>query len=228
MRLPAGVVAPLCGLCLVGLLPVQAAQAQGPGLGADRKPPAAAAADPAAERAVLLDGPHEHGVARLAILVKGDRLDLRLRVPLQTVLGVETAPRTEKQRQAVRNMAATLRDSYALFLPTAAAGCTAGDVTLSSDALAAELLSASAPPAGAAAMSGSVPGPAATLKPTAPAHAELEASTAFRCAKPQALTGLQVRMFDVFPALRLIDAAIVTPRGDSGARLSPNRASLTW
>jgi hypothetical protein len=227
MRVPAGVLA-LCGLCLVGVPPAQPAQAQGQGLGADHKPPVAAAADPLAASAVLLDGPHEHGVARLAILVDGDRLDLRLRVPLQTILGVETAPRTEKQRQAVRDMAAKLRDPYSLFLPTAAAGCTAGDVTLRSDALAAELLSASTPPAAAAAISGSGAPAAATRKPTAPAHAELEASTAFRCAKPQALTGLQVRMFDVFPALRQIDAAIVTPRGDSGARLSPNRASLTW
>src|SRR5687768_15134238 len=106
MRIPAGLVA-LCSLCLVGLLASQAAQAQTPGRGADRIPPAAAPADPLAASAVLLDGPHEHGVARLAILVEGDRLDLLLRVPLQTVLGVETAPRTEKQRQAVRNMAAT-------------------------------------------------------------------------------------------------------------------------
>lgn len=220
MRIPAAMAA-LCGLGLGGCLLLQAAQAQDAG-------PGAAAANPSSpSSARVLDAPHEHGVARLAIHVEGDLLDLRLRVPLQTVLGVETAPRTEKQRQAVRNMAATLHDPYSLFLPTAAAGCTADHVTLQSDALAAELLSGSGPPAAATAVPASAP-PAAARKATAPAHAELEASTRFRCAKSQALTGLQVRMFDVFPALRQIDAGITTPRGESGARLSPTRTSLTW
>jgi len=35
-------------------------------------------------------------------------------------------------------------------------------------------------------------------------------------------------MFDAFPALGRIDVDIVTPRGQSGARLSPNRTNLTW
>ena len=60
------------------------------------------------------------------------------------------------------------------------------------------------------------------------AHPDLEAQVTFRCAKPQALTGLQVRVFEAFPSLREVGVAIATPRGDSGVRLSPSRTSLTW
>ncbi len=204
MKLPAGLVA-LGGLGLCGVLPAQVPPAQ---------------------------GPHEHGVASLDVRVGGDLLELRLRAPLESLAGLERAPRTEKQRQAVRSMAATLHGPDALFVPTAAAGCSAGPVTLRSDVLVPALLvapGASPPAAGAPAT-----GPAATgrvqeaRKQAPPAHADLEAQVSFRCTRPQALNGLQVRLFDVFPALREIRAAIATPRGDSGVRLSPGRTSLTW
>jgi len=202
MKLPAGLLA-LCGLALSGDLPAQ--------------------------------HPHEHGVLRLGILVEGDRLDLRLQSPLESMAGFETAPRTEKQRQAVRRMAAILRDPQSLFVPTAAAGCVAGAVTLRADTIAPELLAAPAlsaagepvPVSGGPAGSGAGKG-SSSRRTTAPAHADLEAGFVFRCAKPPALTGLQVKLFDAFPSLRQVQVAIVTPRGDSGARLSPSRTSLTW
>jgi hypothetical protein len=174
--------------------------------------------------ALPAQAPHEHGVASLDVRVEGDRLDLRLRAPLESMAGLERPPRTDKQRQAVRTMAATLHDPHALFTPTAAAGCIAGDVVLQSDALAPELLSRT-PAADTVPASGSA---SAASKPAPPAHPDLEAQLTFRCAKPQALTGLQVRLFDAFPALREIGVAIATPRGDSGVRLSPSRTSLTW
>lgn len=173
------------------------------------------------------DAAHEHDVAQLSIRVDGDLLALRLRLPLKAALGRETPPRTPRQRQAARQMAAILHDPQSLFVPTAAARCTAGAVTLRSEAIDPHLLAA--PRAEAA----GDPTPAgspkrSTSQATPPAHADLHADIDFRCAAPQALSGLQVRLFDAFPALRQVDAAIVTPRGDSGARLSPNRTSLTW
>jgi Protein of unknown function (DUF2796) len=174
--------------------------------------------------ALPAQAPHEHGVASLDVRVEGDRLDLRLRAPLESMAGLEKPPRTERQRLAVRKMAATLHDPQALFTPTAAAGCTAGEVVLRSDSLVPELLSRS-PAADTVAASGTA---SAARKPASAAHPDLEAQVTFRCAKPQALTGLQVRLFEAFPALREIGAAIATPRGDSGVRLSPSRTSLTW
>lgn len=167
--------------------------------------------------------PHEHGVASLDVRVDGELLELRLRAPLDSLAGMEKSPLSGKERQAVRDMATTLHAADTLFVPTAAAGCSASPVTLRSEVLAPALLAA--PDAAAAADSKS--GPPAR-KPAPPAHADLEAQVSFRCARPQALNGLQVRLFDAFPALREIGVAIATPRGDSGVRLSPSRTSLTW
>ena len=44
-------------------------------------------------------------------------------------------------------------------------------------------------------------------------HAELEAAWIFRCAVPQALQGLDVRLFHAFPGLRRLDVAIVGLKG---------------
>lgn len=60
------------------------------------------------------------------------------------------------------------------------------------------------------------------------AHAELEAAWQFRCARPQALRGIEVRLFQVFPDLQRIDAAVAAPGGQSGARLSPGSTRLAW
>ena len=236
MRIPAS--SPVLTGLLCGLLLAQAVLAQGAIPTPDRAQPAQTAAPaltaaptPTAPDSSRPDELHEHGMASLGIRVEGDRLDLRLRVPLHTVLGAESSPRTEKQRQAVRRMAAALRAPHALFVPTPAAGCTAGEVTLRSDAIRPELLGAAASEAQTVhATTMPTSGPPADIrrKAATPAHADLEADFPFRCDKPQSLTGLQVLLFAAFPSLRQVDAVIVTPRGDSGARLSPNRTSLTW
>lgn len=59
-------------------------------------------------------------------------------------------------------------------------------------------------------------------------HAELEVTWNFRCALPQALAGLDVRLFQVFPGLRRIDAAMAGPKGQLSARLSPAFPRLKW
>ena len=49
-------------------------------------------------------GPHVHGVASLQVAVDGNTLTLNLESPLDNVLGFEHAPRSEKQKAAVRSM----------------------------------------------------------------------------------------------------------------------------
>ena len=59
-------------------------------------------------------------------------------------------------------------------------------------------------------------------------HAELEATWNLRCALPQALQGVDVRLFQVFPGLRRLDVAIAGPKGQSSAKLSPASTRLKW
>lgn len=202
---------------------------------------------------------HQHDLARLRIALEGNLLSLWLLAPLDGLVGFETAPRTARQRQAVKDLAARLHQPQTIFVPPAAAQCVPAHVALASEVIDSSLLAAPSAPAGPASSAASSaapsvppaagaasPSPAAAQVPaevppaTEPSrrrtaartpsrsHADLEATISFRCGKPQSLSGLQVRMFDAFPTLSRIDVDIVTPRGQSGARLSPNRTNLTW
>lgn len=198
-------------------------------------------------------GAHEHGVARLQVAVEGDGLELRFESPLDNLVGFETAPRNDKQRRAVRRMVEQLHQPQRLFVPTADADCTPASVALASDVIKPDLLASGAgaggngnttpgTPSGTMASKGEAvtkgdpatkaepaqKGSQAGRKPADQGHADLEAEISFRCARPQALTGLQVGMFKAFPQIRRIDVQIVTSKGQSGARLSPNRTGLTW
>lgn len=183
-------------------------------------------------------GAHQHGVARMQVAVEEDAVLLRFESPLDSLVGFETAPRSEKQRQAVRRMAARLHRPQDFFVPTAQAQCAAVGVALVSEVIAPELLAAPAGSGETVAHPGNTGdggkskdaarGHAAKAGGGGTAHADLAATISFRCAKPQSLSGLQVKLFDAFPDLRQIDVEIVTTKGQSGARLSPNRAGLSW
>ena len=195
-------------------------------------------------------GPHVHGVAALEIALDGATVQINLNSPLDNLLGLERAPRNEKERETIRTMASKLRQADNLFIFTPAGQCRLEIVRLESPLLPSELLmprsgSGSDKPKGgkhdkddrSSAPSPVPPGSAAspsTPSVTTPVgghtddHAELEATWNFRCATPQALQGLDVRLFDTFPGLRRLHAVIAGPKGQSGAKLSPTSTRLKW
>ena len=178
---------------------------------------------------------HEHGVAHLQIAVAGNDLQVRFKSPQDSLVGFETAPRTEKQRQAVRRMAGQLHRPQWLFIPTAEAECSPAGVTLAAGSINPALLASGADAHGHAgsAEQAREKEPAqsdatSARKATGKGHADVTAAISFLCRKPQSLTGMQVRLFDAFQQIRQIDVEIVTTKGESGARLTPNRTGLTW
>lgn len=150
---------------------------------------------------------HVHGTASLQIAVEGNTLEIGFVSPLDDLLGFEHAPRDDRQRQAVQAMVGHFSNPGALFLPTGAAGCTAGQAELDSP-----LTNAARP----------------GQRRNGGEHAELEATIVYRCATPSALKGLEVRLFDAFPRLQRIQAQVAGPRGQSAATLSRSRRSLAW
>lgn len=179
-------------------------------------------------------GVHEHGAATLSIAVDGDRLTLRFESPLDNLVGFEAAPRNDRQRAAVRRMAERFHRPATLFEPTAAAGCTAASVKLGSDVIPADLLSGPVdrPTGGPTGAPAEAPKAAASAAPATSrggkGHADLDADIVFVCARPRELAGLRVRLFDAFPSVRRIDAAVATGKGQSGARLSAKQSTLSW
>ena len=164
-------------------------------------------------------GAHVHGLATLEVAIDGAAVQINLDSPLDNLLGFERAPRNEKERQSVRAMAAKLHQAATLFVLTPAAQCRLESAELESAVLAPSLL---APVADSGKGSD-------TAKADAPdAHAELAATWHFQCAVPQALQGVEVRLFQQFSGLKRIDAATVGPKGQSSAKLSPKSTRLKW
>jgi hypothetical protein len=164
---------------------------------------------------------HEHGVAEMRIAIDGARLEIALETPLDNVVGFEHAPRNDRQRDAVRAMAAKLRQPQ-MFVPTPAARCKAVSIKLESAALPAELLSE--------------PGPVKpATQPVAPApkreeevHADLDATFTWNCDAPEQLKGLDTGLMQAFRGLRQVDVQVVGPRGQSATRLKQGQRSLVW
>ncbi|KIO48113.1 DUF2796 domain-containing protein [Nitrosospira sp. NpAV] len=174
-------------------------------------------------------GAHVHGRAALEIAIDGAVAQVNLNSPLDNLLGFEHAPRNEKERQAIKAMASKLNEASSLFVFTPAAQCRLESADLNSPVLSADLL----PPASGSGKSADKNSGASEFSPPASsaavdAHAELDATWQFQCAKPQALQGVDVQLFRMFPGLRRLDVAIAGPKGQSSTKLSPESTRLKW
>jgi len=159
---------------------------------------------------------HVHGLGKLDAVVEGNSLTVRLEVPLDSLVGFERSPRTERERAAVRDMANTLRTGSDL-VPSAGAHCNLKGVTLTSAVLPGELLD-----------SQGIAATAADAGEGDDGHAELVAAYVFSCADPAQLRALEVRLFDSFKALKRLDTQVVTERTQAGGRLDSRARVLRW
>lgn len=175
-------------------------------------------------------GAHVHGTGSLEIAIDGTMVQINLYSPLDNLLGFEHAPANEKERQAARAMALKLHQGGTLFILTPEARCRLETSRLESPVLAPDLLMpASDSDKSADKSDGRKDNTSkAALPASSDMHGELEATWQFRCALPQALRGLDVRLFPAFPGLRRLDAAVAGPKGQSSAKLSPESTRLKW
>ena len=146
---------------------------------------------------------HVHGVAKLEVAVEGAGINLHLESPLEGVLGFEHAPGNDKERAIVAQMRKAMANGGALFAPTSAAQCKFVDGKLEAPSLDAKHAEHEA-------------------------HGDLDADFRFTCAEPAKLTGMEVRLFEVFPKMRRIDAQVVSGRGQKASRLSSKMRFLSW
>lgn len=160
-------------------------------------------------------GAHEHGSARLDVVVDGATLVIALDSPLANLLGFEHAPRNDRQRAAVDQLAAALQAAEA-FKPNPEAGCTLAGVSI--DHPFKEMAKSPGAPA---------KGPSSGEK-SAAGHADAEASWTFSCASPKALRQVDVGLFERFTGLRSLKVQLAGPRGQTAATLSRQQHVLGW
>jgi hypothetical protein len=138
---------------------------------------------------------HEHGVVQLQISIEGERVDVALQAPLDSLLGFERAPRTDAERRAAAEALSTLRQPQSWLKPEAAAACALTQSSVDAGVLEA---GAQAPRDG---------------------HAEVEAAYALRCTQPQALSSLEVGLFEVFKRIQRIEIQTAGANGQGRSTL---------
>ena len=159
---------------------------------------------------VLAAGGHQHGVARLDVVIDGATLVVSLESPLDNLLGFEHAPRNEKQRAAVRSMETRLQTAD-LFKPNAEAGCQLTTVSVEHPYQA-----------------GSTKRPVTDLPPSAEAHGDADVSWTYQCARPTALQRIEVSLFARFPGLKSLTVQLAGPRGQTATSLRAGKSVLVW
>lgn len=142
---------------------------------------------------------HQHGVAQLMVAVEGSSVAIEFESPMENLVGFEHAPRTQKQREAIETLKHTFSTPDKLFVPTAAAGCSAGPAEL-----------------------------ALPDYRHGDGHADLHASISFRCKSPAALQGLTVHLFERFSRLERVKTQLVVPGRQSAVDLTRRRTQLAW
>ncbi len=141
---------------------------------------------------------------KLDVAIEGSRLSIGLEAPLDNLLGFERAPRNDAERRSAAEVLARLRSpdrGQPLFSADAAAQCSLKQVEVSAPVLEP---SPKGEAKGAAAKEG---------------HADAEASYELTCAKPEALRGLEVGLFDAYPRIQRIEVQVAGPQGQSKVTL---------
>jgi hypothetical protein len=152
---------------------------------------------------VVAAGAHEHGVARLDVVLDGESLQISLDSPLESLAGFEHAPKDDAQRAALGRMVDRLKDGGKLFTIGAAAACTLTASTVEHPFQ---------------------PGVGAP----ADGHADAEATWTWRCDKPAALKRIEVHLFDAFAGLRTLRVQTATANGQGMATLNKSRRVIAF
>ena len=185
---------------------------------------------------------HEHGVAELNLTHSDRQVHIELITPTYNLIGFEHEPRTEAQRQAAKSMLLTLQDSV-LFVFDRGARCELGGLHLET-----AFTEAVDPKAYAQEGDGHHHGHDHSQghdhghdhghhhdhdhhqhdsdhgHESGPGFQDLIATLDFHCeGSPQSL---QTALFDLFPAIKRIRVQAITPAGQQGATMTPERNQL--
>lgn len=155
-------------------------------------------------------GAHVHGTARLDIAFVGGELALDLYSPAMNIVGFEHEPGNEAQREQLGDALGMLRDAGRVFSVTDAAGCRS---VLSEASRVAE---------DGHEEHGEHDGHADT------AHSELQARYRYECSAPAALERIEVRLFELFPAIERIRVQMLTDTSQRAMVLLPDNADVPF
>jgi hypothetical protein len=149
-------------------------------------------------------GPHVHGVGQLNVALDGTALEIELDSPAANVVGFEHPPRDAAEQAQKEQAIAQLRDGASLFLLPKAAGCRLEEAKAAEEATEHHADEEDHHGDGEEEHH----------------HTDINVSYRFHCDRPEALTDMDVRLFERFPATHKLEVQLIGPHGQSGGELT--------
>ncbi|WP_372874560.1 DUF2796 domain-containing protein [Pseudomonas sp.] len=154
---------------------------------------------------------HEHGAARLNVVLDGQALELELESPAMNLVGFEHAAESDADKAKVAAARSQLQDPQALF------GLAAGNCTVSETELESALFEEDEEHK------------EHHDHDEGSAHSEIHAHYQLDCKKPGELKQLNLgELFKRFPATEKIQVQLIGPNGQQGVELTPAKPSLSF
>lgn len=142
---------------------------------------------------------HAHGQGELELSIEKGRIQGMLRVPMESLLGFEHAPKTDAQRAQLAALRKRLEDPSNFLAPPPAAAC--------------QLVSSTAE---SAMFTGTVKG----------GHSDLAYSFEWNCSKPEQLVSLELPVFASHKRLKQLEVSLVVDGRQSSVRRNQKSPSI--
>ncbi len=158
-------------------------------------------------------GAHEHGVAKLNVVLEGNTLELELDSPAMNLVGFEHAASSDADKAKVAAVRQQLEQPLKLFGLASAAGCKEDQQALESPLFGD---AAKADDDGDEHEKGHM-------------HSDINAHYQLTCATPEKLTQLDLApLYKAFPATQKINVQLIGPNGQKGVETSPAKAMVAF
>ncbi|MDG9873127.1 DUF2796 domain-containing protein [Pseudomonas juntendi] len=158
-------------------------------------------------------GAHEHGVAKLNVVLDGNTLELELDSPAMNLVGFEHAASSDADKAKVAAVRQQLEQPLKLFGLASAAGCKEDQQALESPLFGD---AAKADDDGDEHEKGHM-------------HSDINAHYQLTCATPEKLTQLDLApLYKAFPATQKINVQLIGPNGQKGVETSPAKALVAF
>ena len=168
-------------------------------------------------------GAHEHGVAKLDVVLDGNTLELGLDSPAMNLVGFEHPATSAADKAKVAAVRKQLENPAALFNLPKAAGCVVSSQALNSP------LFGDKPQADHDEDDHATDGKGAAAHEHHHDHSEIHAHYQFTCATPTALGNLDLsQVFKTFPATQKIQVQLIGPSGQQGVDATATAATLKF
>ncbi|WP_087503350.1 DUF2796 domain-containing protein [Pseudomonas sp. SID14000] len=157
-------------------------------------------------------GAHEHGVAKLNVVLDGNTLELELDSPAMNLVGFEHAANSDADKAKVAAVRQQLEQPLKLFGLPAAAGCKEDQQELESP------LFGDAPKADDD-----------DEHEHGHQHSDIGAHYQLTCTNPDKLAQVDLApLFKAFPATQKINVQLIGPNGQKGVETTPAKAAVAF